>query len=186
MVYSRQLGEAAQVTPVQIRKDLSYFGRLGKPGQGYSVSHLLEQMKEIVGINRQRNVVLAGAGRLGTALLSYPGFASGGFKIVAAFDANRRLVGRTIGNLKVRSMEELDRTISKWSVTIAIVAVPSQHAQEVVDQLAQCGVKSILNYAPIPLQVPEGVRVRNIDPALLLQTMTFYLSNADQSRLIAA
>ena len=177
IVSSQQLGEMLQVTPAQIRKDLSYFGRFGKQGRGYSVRHLLAGLKEIMGLDTRWNVGLVGVGRLGRAILSYPGFAPEGFQIVAAFDSNRRMIGRTIGNLTVQSMDELDRTVTDLGISIGIVAVPGQHAQGVIDRLVECGVKAILNYAPVSLQAQEGVKIRNIDPVLSLQTMTFYLLN---------
>ena len=177
MVSSQQLGEVLQVTPAQIRKDLSYFGRFGKQGRGYSVKHLLIELKEIMGLNKHWSVGLVGVGRLGRAILSYPGFAPEGFQIVAAFDGNRRIIGRTIGRLRVQSMRELDKTVIGMDIGIGIVAVPGQHAQEVIDRLMKCGVKAILNYAPISPQAQEGVKIRNIDPVLSLQTMTFYLSD---------
>ena len=175
IVSSQQLGEMLQVTPAQIRKDLSYFGRFGKQGRGYSVKHLLVELKQIMGLNTRWNVGLVGVGRLGKAILSYPGFAPEGFQIVAAFDANRKVIGRTVGNLKVRPIDELDETVIELKIDIGIVAVPGPHAQEVIDRLTQCGVKAILNYAPISPQAPEEVKIRNVDPVLSLQTMTFYL-----------
>ena len=177
MVSSQQLGQVLQVTPAQIRKDLSYFGRFGKQGRGYSVRHLLAELKEILGLSRQWNVCLVGVGRLGKAILSYPGFAPEGFRIEAAFDSNRRMVGRTIAGLKIQSMNELDETVVDRRIAIGIVAVPSQDTQGVIDRLVECGVKAILNYAPTSPQAQEGVNIRNIDPVLSLQTMTFYLMN---------
>ena len=175
VVSSQQLGGILQVTPAQIRKDLSYFGRFGKQGRGYRVRHLLVELKEIMGLDRRWNVALVGVGRLGRAVLSYPGFAPEGFHVVAAFDSNRRIVGKTVGNLKVKPVEELDETVISRGIGIGIVAVPSAHAQGVIDRLVHAGVKAILNYAPIATQAPEGVKVRNVDPVLALQTMTFYL-----------
>ena len=177
MVNSEQLGEVLQVTSAQIRKDLSYFGRFGKQGRGYNVKHLLVELKEVMGLSRQWNVCLVGVGRLGKAILSYPGFAPEGFQIIAALDSNRRMIGRTIAGLKVQSMTELDATVTELGIDIGIAAVPSQHTQGVIDRLVECGVKSILNYAPISPQGQGGVKIRNIDPVLSLQTMTFYLLN---------
>jgi redox-sensing transcriptional repressor len=122
-------------------------------------------------------VALVGVGRLGRAILSYPGFAPEGFQIVAAFDSNRRIVGRNVGQLKVQSIDELDRTVEELEISIGIVAVPSRYAQDVIDRLVQCGVKAILNYAPTPTQAQDTVKIRNIDPVLSLQTMTFFLMN---------
>ena len=175
IVSSQRLGEILQVTPAQIRKDLSYFGRFGKQGRGYRVRHLIVELKEIMGLDRRWNVALVGVGRLGRAVLSYPGFAPEGFHVVAAFDADRRIIGRTVGSLKVQPVEELDRTVMERGIGIGIVGVPGPHAQAVIDRLVGAGVKAILNYAPIAAQAPDGVRVRNVDPVLALQTMTFYL-----------
>ena len=177
VVSSQQLGEKLQVTPAQIRKDLSYFGRFGKQGRGYSVIHLLERLKLILGLNSFWNVAVVGVGRLGRAILSYPGFTPDGFHIVAAFDSNSDVVGETIAGLTVSSLEQLDELVSSKKISIAIVAVPTEHTQGVVDRLVACGVRAVLNYAPISPQVMEGVRVRNIDPVLSLQSMTYYLTD---------
>ena len=177
IVSSQQLGGMLQVTPAQIRKDLSYFGRFGKQGRGYSVRNLIAGLKEIMGLNARWRVAIVGVGRLGRAILSYPGFAPEGFYIVAAFDSSRRMVGRKMGDLKVQAMDELDQTVVDLDISIGIVAVPGQDAQEVIDRLMQCGIKAILNYAPIAPQAPNGVRIRSVDPVLSLQAMTFYLMN---------
>ena len=177
VVSSQQLGEKLQVTPAQIRKDLSYFGRFGKQGRGYSVYHLLERLKLILGINSFWNVAVVGVGRLGRAILSYPGFTPDGFNIVAAFDANPDVVGETIAGLTVKALDQMDDEVGSKKISIAIVAVPTEHTQGVVDRLVACGVRGVLNYAPISPQVRDGVRVRNIDPVLSLQSMTYYLTD---------
>ena len=177
VVSSQQLGEKLQVTPAQIRKDLSYFGRFGKQGRGYSVSDLLDRLRQILGINSPWNVAVVGVGRLGRAILSYPGFSPDGFHLVAAFDLNNSVVGETVGGLVVRKMDELDQVVTEKRISIAIVAVPAEFTQTVVDQLVACGVRAILNYAPITPQVREGIRIRNIDPVLSLQSMTYYRSD---------
>ena len=173
---SQQLGEKLHVTPAQIRKDLSYFGRFGKQGRGYSVPHLLDELKLILGLNSHWDVVVIGVGRLGKAILSYPGFTPDGFRLVAALDNDPALVGQQVEGLIVGPIEDLDRVVQQKRIGIAIVAVPSSHTQEVIDRLVACGVRAILNYAPITAQVPEGVIVRNIDPVLSLQSMTYYLA----------
>ena len=175
VVSSQQLGAHLQMTPAQIRKDLSYFGRFGKQGRGYPVSYLLGELRQVLGLERTWNTCLIGIGRLGRAIISYPGFTPEGFNIVAAFDAASSEVGQSIGTLVVQPFSDLDSTIRERDIRIGIVAVPANHAQEVIDQLVKCDVSAILNYAPISPQVPEGVHVRNIDPILSLQSMTFYL-----------
>jgi len=174
---SQMLGEKLQVTPAQIRKDLSYFGRFGKQGRGYSVRHLLDELKQILGLNSQWNVVVIGVGRLGRAILSYPGFTPDGFHLVAALDNNPGLVGQNVDGLVVRPVEELNQVVKEFGISIAVVAVPGVHTQGVIDQLVECGVRAILNYAPTTPQVPPEVNIRNIDPVLSLQSMTFYLAN---------
>ena len=174
---SQQLGEKLQITPAQIRKDLSYFGRFGKQGRGYRVDHLLEELKQILGLNLTWNVAVVGVGRLGRAILNYPGFTPDGFQLVAALDANMAVVGQRVGGLTVQPVSELPDVVDKYGVSIAIVAVPIDYTQQVVDRVVECGIKAILNYAPIMPQVPDGINVRSIDPVLSLQSMTYYLAS---------
>ncbi len=175
VVSSHALGEKLQITPAQIRKDLSYFGRFGKQGRGYNVEYLLSELRSIVGLDQEWRAALVGVGRLGRAIISYQGFAREGFHVVAIFDVASDLVGTKVNGGVIRGMGELDKVIKEKGIHIGIVAVPEQHAQSVVDQLVRCGVRGILNYAPISPQVPDGVWVRNIDPVLALQTLTFHL-----------
>ncbi len=180
---SQRLGEQLQVTPAQIRKDLSYFGRFGKQGRGYRVRHLLTELKQILGLDSEWNVAVIGVGRLGNAILNYPGFNPDGFHLVAAFDNNPRNVGQEVGGIAVQPMSALAETVASREIAIAIVAVPSGETQTVVDRLVECGVRAILNYAPINAKAPAGVRVRNIDPVLALQSMTYYLNFPEGSGL---
>ena len=176
VVSSQQLGEKLQVTPAQIRKDLSYFGRFGKQGRGYSVLDLLERLRQILGVNTYWNVAVVGVGRLGRAIVNYPGFNPDGFHLVAAFDVNDDVIGSDVGGLTVHSLDDLRKVVAERKISIAIVAVPVSHTQEVVDQLVACGIRAILNYAPIIPHVREGVKIRNIDPVLSLQSMTYYIN----------
>ena len=178
IVSSQELGNLLQMTPAQIRKDLSYFGRFGKQGRGYSVYSLLERLRQILGLNSYWNVAVVGVGRLGRAIISYPGFTPDGFRLVAAFDANPAVVGETVGDLTVSPMEHLRDLVEKQQISIAIVAVPVSHAQEVIDRLVEFGVRAILNYAPTSPQVQDGIRIRNIDPVIALQSMTYYLGDS--------
>ena len=176
VVSSQQLGDQLQVTPAQIRKDLSYFGRFGKQGRGYSVHDLVERLRQILGVNSYWNVAVVGVGRLGRAILNYPGFNPDGFHLVAAFDLSPEVIGEEVGGLVVRPLEELEQVAVEKDVSIAIVAVPVSETQEVVDRLVAYGVRAILNYAPIVPHVREGIRIRNIDPVLSLQSMTYYIN----------
>lgn len=179
VVSSQLLGYILQMTPAQIRKDLSYFGRFGKQGRGYNIAYLLQALQDILQLDHEWNMAVVGVGRLGRAIISYPGFAPEGFKVVAAFDADARQVDQSIGGLIVQPMEELPATVRQKGIQIGIVAVPAAQASEVVAQVTQCGIRAILNYAPVNTHTPLDVKVRNIDPVLSLQSMTYYLRSSD-------
>lgn len=175
VVSSQELGGLLNVTPAQIRKDLSYFGRFGKQGRGYNVRKLLEELRQILGLNRQWRMALVGIGRLGRAILGYEGFAPQGFKIVEAFDSDPRVVGKQMNGLVIRDTKDLEKVLKENPVDVGIVAVPAEAAQEVIDALVRCGVRAILNYAPVAAHVPRDVQIKRIDPVLALQGMTYYL-----------
>ena len=172
---SRQLGELMQMTPAQIRKDLSYFGRFGKQGRGYTINGLIKELRTILALNDEWKVGLVGIGRLGRAILSYPGFSPEGFKIVAAFDYEPSQVGQMVGGIMIQPMQKLAEVISAEGIQICITAVPADAAQSVIDELIRSGVKAIVNYAPVGIQVPHDVKLRNIDPVIALQSMTYYI-----------
>lgn len=174
-VSSRGLGSRLKMTPAQIRKDLCYFGKFGRQGRGYNVSLLYSELKQILGLNKQWSMALVGVGRLGRAIMDYKGFIREGFKLVAAFEKDRNIIGKKIGGVVIEDIENLEESVKENKVDIAIVAVPSSEAQTVIDKLAQSGIKAILNYAPICARVPRGVRIQGIDPVVALQSMTFYL-----------
>lgn len=176
IVSSHHLGKVLRMTPAQIRKDLSYFGRFGKQGRGYLVQYLIAELRHILGLNLQWNLAVIGVGRLGLAIISYPGFAPDGFQIVAAFDSDPKQVGIRVGGIKVKPMENLNETIRDKDIKIAIVAVPATQTAKVVGLLAEAGIKAILNYTPTSPQTPNDLIVRNIDPVLALQSMTYYLT----------
>jgi redox-sensing transcriptional repressor len=178
LISSQQLGELLQVTPAQIRKDLSYFGRFGKQGRGYSITHLLERLRHILGLDQAWNVAVVGVGRLGHSIINYPGFEPEGFRVVCAFDVDSRIVGEMAGNLIINDFSRFKGVADREHVQIAIVAVPANVAQEVIDRLVESGIKAILNYAPKSAITPPGVRVRNVDPVVALQSMTYYLNPA--------
>ena len=175
VVSSQALGEMLDVTPAQIRKDLSYFGRFGKQGRGYHVPSLLATLRSILGIDRSWRVALVGVGRLGQAIAEYNGFAPQGFRVVAIFDSDPKVIGQQLAGVTVEPSATLEDYLRANPVDIGIVAVPAFAAQEVVDRLVYGGVRAILNYAPMTPLVPPGVTVRNVDPVLAMQSMTFYI-----------
>lgn len=177
VVSSQELGTLLNVTPAQIRKDLSYFGRFGKQGRGYNVRKLLDELRRILGLNRQWRIAIVGAGRLGRAIAGYEGFAPQGFRIVEAFDSDPATIGTNVDGIVIKNTDDLEQVLSQSPVDIGIVAVPGESAQKVIDALVRCNVRAILNYAPIAAHVPPGVQIKRIDPVLALQGMTYYLKN---------
>lgn len=179
-VSSQQLGERLHVTPAQIRKDLSYFGRFGKQGRGYNVQLLITDLDQILGLDREWATILVGVGRLGRAIIGYPGFSPEGFNLSAAFDSDSSVVGQEISGTLVRHTSDIPLFTQNNRVDIAILAVPAGAAQPVADDLIRNGVHSFLSYAPIPLEVPRGVYVRSLDPILAMEEMTFYLRDSER------
>jgi redox-sensing transcriptional repressor len=172
---SHDLGSLLEISPAQIRKDLSYFGEFGKQGMGYEVEFLTSQLKRILQVNHGWDVAVVGVGDLGRALISHSGFRRWKFRVVAVFDKDPRIIGQSLGNLTVRDVADLHRTVQKLGIRIAIIAVPTEEAQSVADSLVAAGVKAILNYAPACLTVPQHIHIQSIDPVACLQSMTYYL-----------
>ncbi|MBI5032656.1 MAG: redox-sensing transcriptional repressor Rex [Chloroflexi bacterium] len=172
---SQELSERLDFSSAQIRKDLSYFGEFGKQGTGYNIEYLQKQLRQILHVDHDWEVVLVGAGDLGRALVHYQGFAPQGFKLVAIFDNAPQKIGMTVGDLVVQTMTELPRVVRSKNVRIAILAVPEEVAQQVADELIELGIRAILCYASITLSVPSDVKVHYIDPVAGMQSMMYYL-----------
>jgi redox-sensing transcriptional repressor len=172
---SQELGEHVGISAAQIRKDISQFGDFGKQGTGYSISYLLDKLREILKVDRIWDVTLVGAGDIGHALANYQGFKDRGFRIVMIFDSDKSKVGHKIGNFTVEDADKMIEKVKAAGVKIAMLTVPAAEAQGVADKLIQAGVRAILNYAPISLNTPHNVKVQYIDPATHLQRMTYYL-----------
>ena len=172
---SQELGEHVGISAAQIRKDISQFGDFGKQGTGYSIAYLLDKLREILKVDRIWDVVLVGAGDMGHALANYQGFENRGFRIVMIFDADKAKVGETIGDFTVEDAEKIAEKIKASGIKMAMLTVPASAAQNVADLLVQAGIRAILNYAPISLNVPGNVKVQYIDPSTHLQRMTYYL-----------
>jgi redox-sensing transcriptional repressor len=174
---SSELGARLGLTPAQIRKDLSYFGEFGKQGLGYNVEYLVDQLRQILHVDRVWPVVLVGAGDLGRALAHYHGFHDRGFEIRMVFDADPAKVGKPLARFTILPMDNLVRDIRQAGIYIAMLAVPASVAPEIAERLVQADIRAILNYAPTSLTVPARVQVQNIDPASHLQRMSFYLGD---------
>ena len=172
---SQELGGMVGISAAQIRKDLSQFGEFGKQGTGYQITFLIDKLCEILKVDRVWDVAVIGAGDMGHALSRYQGFFNRGFRICRIFDNNPELVGKKIGNLTIESIDNMVASLQAGKITLAMLTVPATAAQKITDKLVEAGVKAILNYAPISLNVPEGVLVQYIDPSTHLQRMTYYL-----------
>ncbi|MGD9092024.1 MAG: redox-sensing transcriptional repressor Rex [Anaerolineales bacterium] len=172
---SQELGERLGISAAQIRKDLSLFGEFGKQGTGYDIDFLIENLNQILKVDRVWDIVVVGAGDIGSAVARYQGFADRGFRVTMIFDNDPKIIGKKIGKFTVNDSTSLADTIQEAGVKVAMITVPADHAQEVADQLVKAGVKAILNYAPLSINVPDGVRVQHTDPVTHLQRMTYYL-----------
>lgn len=174
-VSSAALAKAAGVKPTQLRKDLTYFGQFGTRGLGYNVEQLSARLTDVLGTTRLQPVILVGAGNLGSALLKYPGFAKEGFEVAAAFDLNpSRGRAKELG-VPVLPMTKLKDLVQEQIVKMAILTVPAHVAQEVANELIEAGIMAILNFAPIILQVPDHVVVNNVDVAIELENLSYFI-----------
>jgi redox-sensing transcriptional repressor len=175
-VSSKQLGEALRFTATQIRKDLAYFGQFGRPGIGYDVGELGDAIRKILGTDRLWNVLLVGAGNLGMALSAYRGFSKKGFKLVAVFDSDGAKVGRPVPSMPeliVQSVDDIAEAVCEKDIRLAIVAVPAESAQKVADILVAAGVRGLLNFAPVSLDIDSHVAVCAVDLAVQLEQLSF-------------
>lgn len=172
---SQELGTIVGISAAQIRKDISQFGEFGKQGTGYSIPFLIERLRDILKVDRVWDVVVVGMGDIGHALARYNGFANRGFHVTMCFDNDPKKVGQKVGDFEIMDLSVMAEKIKQNKIKIAMLTVPASVAQEVADQLVKAGVRAILNYAPLSLSVPAGVKVQHIDPAIHLQRMTYYI-----------
>jgi len=174
-VSSKDLAEMIDLNAAQIRKDFSYFGEFGTRGVGYEVARLVDEISHCLGLDHSWNVVIVGAGLLGTALARYRGFSEQGFRLVAMFDSSATVIGASYGNGRVRSIADLEDFCGQERVDIALVTVPAGEAEVTVARLATAGVKAVLNFAPVKVHAPREVMVRQVDLSSELMSLTFYL-----------
>ncbi|MGC8805720.1 MAG: redox-sensing transcriptional repressor Rex [Candidatus Ratteibacteria bacterium] len=174
IISSNKITAYLNVSPEQFRKDLSYFGPIGKPGVGYRVDNLIRHLEKILGIDKECRIILVGVGKLGSALLAYPGFSNFNFHIVAAFDSDKEKIGKTIGHIKVYDVSKMAKIVPHLGVQLAILAVPSEKAQLVAEKIESCGIRGILNFAPVNLNLSQTIHVLNVDMATELMTLTFF------------
>jgi redox-sensing transcriptional repressor len=173
-VSSDALAEATGVNSAKVRKDLSHLGSYGTRGVGYDVAYLLHQIRRELGLTQHWPIVIVGIGNLGHALANYRGFAERGFQTAALVDADPGKVGEEVGGLRIRPLAELAEIVREHEAVIGVIATPAAAAQPVADALVAAGIRSILNFAPAALVVPDGVSVRKVDLAVEMQILTYY------------
>lgn len=175
-VSSEELATRCGTSAAQVRKDLSFFGTFGKRGTGYAVAELITVLRGILGLERRWRVALVGAGKIGAALLAYQDFARQGFDIVAVFDIDPKKIGTKWNGIMIQPDAELEATL-RGAIDIAIVAVPAESAQAVVNRITSAGVRAILNFAPTKLNVPDTVAVKTVNMAMELEGLSYALVN---------
>ncbi|MGB2982111.1 MAG: redox-sensing transcriptional repressor Rex [Candidatus Zixiibacteriota bacterium] len=177
IVSSNDLAKTEKLTPAQVRKDLSSFGSFGTRGLGYPARELKEKIAKILGLDRSWNVALVGVGNVGSALVSYKEFQKQGFNIKVLFDNDLRKISKSHKGITVSDVKNLAEELKKNKIDMVILAVPAQSVQEVADRVVSAGVKSILNFAPVQIKVPEDVVLRSVNMAMELEHLSFYLTN---------
>ncbi len=173
-VSSEELAAAAGVSSAMLRKDLSHLGSYGVRGVGYDVERLASEITSALGLTQDWPVAIVGMGNLGRALAAYRGFAERGFRVIALLDGDPRVVGQKVSGQRVRAMDDLPALVADEGLAIGVIATPSEGAQQACDDLVAAGVRSVLNFAPAVLAVPDGVVVRTVDLSTELQILAFH------------
>ncbi|MCD6124550.1 redox-sensing transcriptional repressor Rex [bacterium] len=179
-IVSTEIARRNGFTPAQVRKDLSCFGSFGVKGKGYDVKELIERLEEILGINRRWNVAIVGLGNIGKALVKYKGLKKTGFDVVAIFDIDPNLVGKTYRGIQVYHTDEIGKVAKKNDIQIAIVAVPKEAAKEAIKKVIDAGIKGILNFTEVRVPIPEGFFLKNVNLLGELESITYYMVNPDR------
>ncbi|MEG6616815.1 redox-sensing transcriptional repressor Rex [Peptococcaceae bacterium 1198_IL3148] len=175
-VSSGDIAQGVGVKPAQVRKDLSSFGEFGTRGVGYKVQDLVHYISNILGLTHPWNVILIGAGKVGSALVTYGEFKERGFNIVAVFDNDLTKIGKKIVDLEVMAVEQMPEIIERYDVQIAIIAVPPQYGQQAADMVVANNIKGILNFAPTSLNLPPDVNIQNVDLSASLESITYCIT----------
>ncbi len=178
-VSSQELSKMTGFTASQIRQDLNNFGGFGQQGYGYNVDDLHRQVGNILGLSKEYNAVISGAGNLGQAVANYKGFQDAGFKTLSLFDKNPRLIGMKIRDIEIRDVDVLEDFIKEHNVEIGVITTPKENAQEIADIYSRSGIKGIWNFAPADLEVPEHIIVENVHLNESLFTLSYFLNNIE-------
>lgn len=178
-ISSDSLADDGGTTSAQVRKDLSFFGSFGKRGRGYDVGELVSQLREILGLGREWKLYIIGAGKIGSALVSYRGFSQRDFRVLGVYDNNPQLIGRTIDGTGIRNIAQLEQDAARELPDIAVITVPAEHAQSVADRVVASGIRAIMNFAPSPIHVPASITVKSVNMALELEGLAYALIHRD-------
>jgi len=176
IISSFKIAEMTGINSSQIRKDLAYFGEFGKRGIGYPVIDLGKELKKILGLDKKWSVIIAGAGNLGKALIKYKGFQKKGFIIKGIFDNNPSKISKRLGHIFIYNIKEIEKFIQTENISIGIIVVSADSAQEVADKMARGGIKAILNFAPVHIVLPPEIKIHNVDLSVEFEGLTYYLS----------
>lgn len=173
---SDDLAKRFHLNSAQIRKDLAYFGEFGVRGVGYYVDTLCEHLTKILGLDKEHKVCIIGSGRLGTALADYYKYTQSNFSVAALFDTDKNKIGETIGSVKVYDIRKFEEIVKKEGIDVAVIAVPSRFAQEVLDLVTNIGIKAVMNFAPTPLKVEDDVKLKSVDLTISLESLSYFLA----------
>ncbi len=180
-VSSDKLAKRFHLNSAQIRKDLACFGEFGVRGVGYYVEELRDHLQKILGLNKKHRVAIIGAGRLGTALADYYGFTQTNFDVVALFDTNELRIGKKVSNVEIFDIADFANVVKKYKIDVAVIAVPANFAQIVLEKITKAGIKAVMNFAPTPLLVTEDVKLKTVDLTISLESLSYFLSQTNNS-----
>jgi redox-sensing transcriptional repressor len=180
-ISSDKLARKFHLNSAQIRKDLAYFGEFGVRGVGYYVEELRIQLKKILGLNEEHRVAILGAGRLGTALTYYYGFKQTNFLVAALFDADEDKIGEKVGEVEIFSIKSFAEVAKSNKIDVAVIAVPAENAQDVLELVTKAGIKAVMNFAPTPLRVNDDVKLKTIDLTTSLESLSYFLAHTSES-----
>lgn len=175
-VSSKTLADCYHLNSAQIRKDLAYFGEFGVRGVGYTVETLRDHIKRILGLDKEHRVGIVGAGRLGTALADYYGFRKANFEIVALFDADPKRIGKKVGDVEVKDIKSFAAVVKRDKIEVAVIAVPAEAAKDALDIVMKAGIRAVMNFAPVALKAPPGVKLKTIDLTTSLESLSYFLA----------
>jgi redox-sensing transcriptional repressor len=173
---SDDLAKRFHLNSAQIRKDLAYFGEFGVRGVGYYVDNLQEHLTKILGLDKEHRVCIIGSGRMGTALADYYEYSQTNFSVVALFDTDKNKIGQKVGNAKIYNIKKFAEIVEKENIDVAVIAVPGQFAQGILDLVMSVGIKAVMNFAPIPLKANDDVKIRTVDLTISLESLSYFLA----------